>query len=272
MVVFPNVKINLGLHVIKKRTDGFHNIETVFYPVPGFYDVLEVIKNTNDEGDDFNVTGLIDDLQKNDNLVIKALKLLRTEHRIPGLKIHLHKNIPAGAGLGGGSSDAAFMLKLLNDQFRLGIPDQKLEQKASLLGADCAFFIRNAPTLAKGTGNEFTPVKVPLNNLWIMLVAPPAPLSTPEAYKNIIPSAPSEKLESILKEPIETWRHKMVNDFEFNTFKKYPELAAIKNKFYNQDAIYASMSGSGSAFYGIFRDEPKIQWPKSYVCWKGQIK
>lgn len=271
MVVFPNAKINLGLFVTEKRSDGFHNIETVFVPVKGFRDVLEVIDNKTDESDHFSTSGINVVKNQEDNLVIKALRLLRENHPIPPLKIHLHKNIPAGAGLGGGSADAAFMLKLLNEQYELNLPPEELEEKAALLGADCAFFIRNYPLVARGKGNVFSDIELSLSGNWIMLVIPPVSLSTPEAYRNIVPKHPEENIENILKAPITTWHKNLINDFEKNAFAKYPELQQIKNTLYNHGAIYASMSGSGSAIYGIFRHKPQISWPDKYTIWCGKL-
>jgi 4-diphosphocytidyl-2-C-methyl-D-erythritol kinase len=271
MVVFPNVKINLGLFVTKKRPDGFHNIETIFFPVPGFNDVLEVINNTDGSDDQFSESGLETMTKKKENLVFKALDLLRKDHHIPPLKIHLHKNIPCGAGLGGGSSDAAFMLKLLNEQYALDLSEKKLEKKAAELGADCAFFIRNQPTLARGTGNIFSPVNISLTGLWIMIVVPPIHLSTPEAYQNIVPKPPAEKLEEIIKTPVEKWPESLNNDFEANAFSRYPKLAEIKSKLYKNEALYAAMSGSGSAVFGIFNNKPEITWEEENRMWCGEI-
>ncbi|MDI3520841.1 MAG: 4-diphosphocytidyl-2-C-methyl-D-erythritol kinase [Anaerophaga sp.] len=271
MVVFPNAKINLGLFVTEKRPDGFHNIETIFFPVPGFNDVLEVINNPDGSDDQFSESGLATMTDKKDNLVFKALDLLRKDHHIPPLKIHLHKNIPCGAGLGGGSSNAAFMLNLLNEQYTLGLSEKTLEKKAAELGADCAFFIRNQPTLARGTGNIFSPVDISLTGFWIMIVVPPIHLSTPKAYQNIIPKPPAKKPEEIIKMPVEKWSQSLNNDFEANAFSWYPELAEIKENLYKNGALYAAMSGSGSAVFGIFNNKPEITWPKGYRVWCGKI-
>jgi 4-diphosphocytidyl-2-C-methyl-D-erythritol kinase len=271
MVVFPNVKINLGLIVTGKRPDGFHNIETIFFPVPGFYDVLEVINNTDGSEDQFSESGLETMTNQKDNLVYKALDLLRQDHLIPPLKIHLHKNIPCGAGLGGGSADAAFMLKLLNEQYALDLSEKELEKKAAELGADCAFFIHNQPTLARGTGNIFSPVNISLKGFWIIIVVPPIHLSTAEAYQNIVPTPPAKKLEEIIKTPVEKWPESLNNDFEANAFSWYPELADIKSKLYKNGALYAAMSGSGSSVFGIFNNKPEITWEEKYRVWCGQI-
>lgn len=271
MVVFPNAKINLGLFVTEKRPDGFHNIETVFVPVKGFRDVLEVIDNKTDESDHFSTSGINVENSTDDNLVIKALRLLRENHPIPPLKIHLHKNIPAGAGLGGGSADAAFMLKLLNEQYGLNLQQEELEENAARLGADCAFFIRNYPLVARGKGNVFSSIDLSLSDKWIMIVIPPVGLSTPEAYRNIKPKQPDKNIENILKEPVDTWHKNLFNDFEDNAFTKYPELRQIKSTLYNHGAIYASMSGSGSAIYGIFPKKTDISWPENYTIWHGKL-
>jgi 4-diphosphocytidyl-2-C-methyl-D-erythritol kinase len=272
MVVFPNAKINLGLFITEKRPDGFHNLETVFFPVDGFNDALEVIENKDSKEDTLSTSGIPTDASPEDNLVMKALKLLRKEFFIPPLKIHLHKNIPSGAGLGGGSSDAAFMLKLINEQFNLGLSAEELEKAASVLGADCAFFVKNQPTLAKGIGNEFSPINIDLSGLWIILVIPPVHLSTPAAYKNIIPRKPVNSLKEILESKSSKWPEALSNDFETNAFGNHPELKEIKTRMYNEAAIYAAMSGSGSAMFGLFREKPNLKWPENYLTWTGEIK
>ncbi|WP_198416706.1 4-(cytidine 5'-diphospho)-2-C-methyl-D-erythritol kinase [Marinilabilia rubra] len=272
MVVFPNAKINLGLFITEKRPDGFHNIETAFFPVKGFTDVLEVIENTDSSNDGLSTSGIPTDAKPEDNLVIKALKLLRNDHQIPSLKIHLHKAIPSGAGLGGGSSDAAFMLNLLNQQFKLGISTEDLEKKAAKLGADCAFFIRNTPTIATGIGNEFQPVTRKPSKTWIELIIPPIHLSTPEAYQNIKPQKPYIHLDKILTKDPEIWKDELINDFEENAFTKHTELRSIKEMFYNKGAFYSAMSGSGSAVFGLFRKQPEIEWPEKYITWSGEIE
>lgn len=271
MVVFPNAKINLGLYVTGKRTDGFHNIETVFVPVPGFNDVLEVLENKENHEDILTTSGISTNASANDNLVMKALKLIQEDFTVPPLKIHLHKNIPSGAGLGGGSSDAAFMLRLLNEQFKLGLTAEILEKKASVLGADCAFFVKNEPTLAKGVGNEFSPIKIDLKGLWIMLVIPDIHLSTPAAYKFIVPKQPEQSLTERLKFEINDWPRHLNNDFESNAFQNHPELNKIKMHLYGEGALYAAMSGSGSAMYGLFKEKPEIDWPEKYRVWVGKM-
>jgi 4-diphosphocytidyl-2-C-methyl-D-erythritol kinase len=271
MVVFPNAKINLGLYVTGKRKDGFHNIETVFAPVPDFNDVLEVLENKETQKDILTTSGISTDASVENNLVMKALKLIREDFSVPPLKIHLHKNIPSGAGLGGGSSDAAFMLRLLNEQFNLGLSTGLLEKKASALGADCAFFVRNEPTLAKGIGNEFSPIKINLDDMWIMLVIPDLHLSTPAAYKFIVPKQPEQSLTENLNLEINDWSGQLKNDFEPNAFQNHPELNKIKMRLYAEGAVYAAMSGSGSAMYGLFKEKPEINWPENYKVWIGKM-
>jgi 4-diphosphocytidyl-2-C-methyl-D-erythritol kinase len=272
MVIFPNAKINLGLFVTEKRPDGFHNLETVFFPVNGFSDVLEVIDNKDSSEDILSTSGIPTNASPGENLVMKALKLLREENFIPPLKIHLHKNIPSGAGLGGGSSDAAFMLRLLNEQFDLDLSSEELKKKASVLGADCAFFVRNHPTLAKGIGNEFSPVNIDINGLWIMLIIPPIHLSTPAAYKNITPHKPKNYLKELIESETTKWPEKLINNFEPNAFGNHPELKDIKKRLYHEGAIYAAMSGSGSAMFGLFKEKPDIGWSEKYRVWTGKMK
>ncbi|WP_010663515.1 4-(cytidine 5'-diphospho)-2-C-methyl-D-erythritol kinase [Marinilabilia salmonicolor] len=272
MVVFPNAKINLGLYVTEKRTDGFHNIETVFVPVQGFNDILEVLANNESKNDILTTSGIPTDAAADDNLVMKALKLIRKDFFIPPLKIHLHKNIPSGAGLGGGSSDAAFMLRLLNDQFHLKLRSDQLEEKAATLGADCAFFVRNHPVFAEGVGNEFSRTEVTLKDLWIMLVIPPIHLSTPAAYKNITPKQPEKSLKEILKMETGGWPQNLINDFEQNAFQNHPKLMEIKKRLYDQGAVYAAMSGSGSAMFGLFEAKPAIEWSEDYKVWTGEMR
>jgi len=272
MVVFPNAKINLGLFVTEKRADGFHNIETVFVPVPGFNDVLEVLENKESQKDILSTTGIPTDASDESNLVMKALKLIREDCLIPPLKIHLHKNIPSGAGLGGGSSDAAFMLRLLNDQFHLGLRNEQLEKKAATLGADCAFFVRNHPVFAEGIGNKFSPIATNLQDLLIMLVIPPIHLSTPAAYKDITPKQPEKSLKDILKMGKDDWQKHLINDFEPNAFHNHPELKEIKNHLYAEGAVYAAMSGSGSAMFGLFETKPEVEWPREYGIWTGKLQ
>ncbi|TCO07666.1 4-(cytidine 5'-diphospho)-2-C-methyl-D-erythritol kinase [Natronoflexus pectinivorans] len=264
MIVFPNAKINLGLNIVSKRNDGYHNLETVFFPVKKWNDVLEVIPST-ENSDEFSVSGLNIDGSSDNNLCMKALTHMRQHTSIPPLKIHLHKVIPFGAGLGGGSADAAFMLKLLNEQFQKNFSSSDLEKMAATLGADCPVFIKNQAVMARGIGNEFSGISLQLKSLWLLIVAPGIHVSTAEAYGGIIPKSPSMPINEILTKPIKEWRKFLKNDFEDTVFQKHPAIAEIKENFYRNGAIYASMSGSGSAVYGLFKDKPEITWSSTYV-------
>jgi 4-diphosphocytidyl-2-C-methyl-D-erythritol kinase len=248
MICFPNAKINLGLNVLGKRADGYHNIETVFYPIP-LCDVLEVVEA---EAFSFAQTGIPIDAPAKDNLVVKAMRLL-SAYELPPLEVHLYKAIPSGAGLGGGSSNAAYMLKLLNDFGKLGLGEDELERMASRLGADCPFFIRNRPVFASGTGNVFETLSLSLKGFHLCLVTPSGlAISTAEAYAALRPQPPSVSLRETVYLPAREWKGWMTNDFEQSLFGRYPELAAIKQSLYNAGAVYASMSGSGSSIFGLF--------------------
>ena len=260
MLCFPNAKINLGLNIVSKRADGYHNLETVFYPV-AIRDALEVVPAAGEKGI-FKQSGILLEGNPEQNLVVKAYSLLKKEYALPEVDIFLRKNIPFGAGLGGGSADAAFMLKLLNNIYELHIPENKLEEFASQLGADCPFFIRNKPVFATGTGNIFTPIDLSLEEYFIVLVKPEIHVSTKEAYELVKPELPAVSLKEIVKNPPETWKGIMINDFESSVFVKYPAIKDIKEKLYDFGAIYASMSGSGSSVFGIFREEPNLDFPK----------
>jgi 4-diphosphocytidyl-2-C-methyl-D-erythritol kinase len=252
MIAFPNAKINIGLNVISKREDGYHNLETIFYPVK-LADALEL---TTAEKTEFTASGIAIDGTLENNLVFKAYQLLQNDFKLPPVKLHLHKIIPFGAGLGGGSSDAAFVLKMLNDYFRLNIPSIKLQSFASKIGADCPFFIENKPTFASGIGDRFQPVNLDLSEYKILIVKPNTSVSTLDAYKNIIPKKPTFNLKDIENLPIENWKDTIENDFEKSVFPKFPEIKKLKSTLYKMGALYASMSGSGSAVFGIFRHLP----------------
>ncbi|WP_430971770.1 4-(cytidine 5'-diphospho)-2-C-methyl-D-erythritol kinase [Sunxiuqinia rutila] len=253
MIVYPIAKINLGLLVTEKRPDGFHNIETVFYPVP-IQDALEVV-----ESDAFSIAisgiDLKEDFEK--NLVVKAYQLLKTDFQLPPVKIHLHKNIPVGAGLGGGSSDAAYMLLLLNELFQLKLSEEQLLAYALQLGSDCPFFIRQKPALARGRGELLEEVHLNLSDYYLAVVKPPIHISTPEAYKNIVPGMSRMSLKALIQFPVSKWKGNLQNQFEQVVFEKHPEVKAIKEKLYQLGATFALMSGSGSAVYGLFRSEKK---------------
>lgn len=251
MLTFPNAKINIGLNITEKRPDGYHNLETIFYPI----DLCDTLEFVEEKETKFTYSGLNIEGESDNNLIIKAYKLLKEEFDLPTINIHLHKSIPMGAGLGGGSADAAFMLKMLNNEFQLNLTTQELEQKAAKLGADCAFFINNKPTLAKGIGNLFEPTCVNLSGYHIVLVKPEVHISTAEAYGGCKPQRWTTPLEEAIKQPITEWKNCIFNDFEKTVFATHPELAEIKNMLYKKGAIYAAMSGSGSTIYGIFDKE-----------------
>lgn len=254
MITFPNAKINLGLNIVEKRPDGYHNLETIFYPI-NLQDALEVTRRENNDKEyTLHISGSPLEGEPEDNLVVKAYKLLKKDY--PGLlpvDIHMYKHIPAGAGLGGGSSDAACMIKLLNDKFSLGLSTERMEEYAVKLGADCAFFIRNKPVFATGIGNLFEPVELSLKGYHIILIKPDIFVSTRDAFAEIKPVRPAVSLKEIVKQPMETWKHSMKNDFEDSVFNKFLEIAAIKDELYDLGAVYAAMSGSGSSVYGIFK-------------------
>lgn len=263
MIGFPCAKINLGLNIVSKREDGYHNLETVFYPIP-LYDALEIKymdeKFPSDTACDLKVTGNAVDCDEQKNLVIKAYHILAADYQLPRIHTHLYKHIPSQAGLGGGSSDAAFMIRLLDERFRLNIGNPEMERYAARLGADCAFFIEAEPAYAEGIGDVLMPADGPDGNLhgyYLCVVKPDVAVSTKEAYSAITPKKPAKSCRDIVRQPIETWKEELVNDFEEPIFKMHPELEAIKQKLYDQGAVYASMSGSGSALYGIFKEEPK---------------
>jgi 4-diphosphocytidyl-2-C-methyl-D-erythritol kinase len=259
MIVFPNAKINLGLNIISKRTDGFHNIETVFYPVP-LTDVLEIIPSQT-PGTKFAGFGIEIPGDTANNLCIKAYNALRADFDLPPVKIILHKNIPMGAGMGGGSSDGAFTLVVLNKMFNLGLTDAQLEQYASKLGSDCAFFIRNRPAHGTEKGNVLEDITVNLQGLYLVIVKPDIHIGTAEAYAGVTPKIPELSLKEITNLPVNKWKELIKNDFEASIFPKHAEIAAIKDKLYKNGALYASMTGSGAAVFGIFEQEVDLKNP-----------
>ena len=255
MITYPNAKINLGLNIVEKRPDGYHNLETVFYPI-NLQDALEVNLLEGEKEFSLKVSGVPIEGEPDNNLVVKAYRLLKKDYpEMPAIDIHMYKHIPTGAGLGGGSADAAFMIKLLNEKFKLNLSIEKMEEYAAILGADCAFFIQNKPVFATGIGNIFEPIQLSLKGYYLVLVKPDIFVSTKDAFAHIIPTQPTQSLKEIIRMPVETWRATMKNDFEDSVFQKFPEIAAIKDKLYDLGAVYASMSGSGSSVYGIFREQ-----------------
>lgn len=254
MIVYPNAKINIGLNVVAKRPDGYHDLETVFYPIP-LQDALE-IHDAGDSRNDYELKISGDPLDggPEDNLVVKAFRMLKADfpERVKPVRIFLYKHIPTGAGLGGGSSDGAFMLKALNERFSLGLSEEQLEGYATRLGADCPFFIKNRPAFAQGIGNVFTPLSLSLAGYSLVLVKPDVFVSTRDAYRAVAPQRPQTSLKELVAAPIGTWADTVHNDFERSVFQKYPEIAAIKDRLYDLGAVFAAMSGSGSAIYGLF--------------------
>ncbi len=251
MICYPNAKLNLGLHVVNKREDGYHNLETVFYPLH-ICDALEVIVAPKSRKDTLRTYGLQIDAPEKDNLVMRAVKLMRKHFKFPAVEVHLYKKIPSGAGLGGGSSDATFMLKLLNEKFQLGASPEFLASLAVQLGADCPFFIYNRPLLATGIGELFEEVQIDLSQYYFVVITPNIHVSTKDAFGGIQPCHPEHSLHEIMSMPICEWRNVLKNDFEKTVFEKHPQLADIKEELYNAGASYAAMSGSGSAVFGIF--------------------
>lgn len=275
MLVFPNAKINLGLNITEKRPDGYHNLETIFYPVP-VEDALEInILNEGNEKFRLHQAGMEIAGEAENNLVVKAYKLLDARFNLPPIDIHLFKHIPSGAGLGGGSADAAFMLKLLNEKFNLGLATEELEDYAARLGADCAFFVRNQPTYAEGIGNIFSPITFSLKGYQIWLVKPDIFVSTKDAFARIRPHRPDRSLKDIVQLPVEEWKGIMVNDFEESVFPQFPAIREIKEEMYRQGAIYASMSGSGSSVYGIFKEDaslPEVNFGEKAFVYQGKFE
>ena len=273
MLVFPNAKINIGLNITGKRADGFHHIESVFYPV-GLTDALEAVKDESGEGISFTSSGIAIPGDPDDNLCVKAYHLIRKDYPLPPVKAHLHKVIPIGAGLGGGSSDAAFFIKLLNELCEAGLAWGEMHHYARQLGSDCSFFVTNKPAMVEGKGDEYEKIDISLAGYWMVLVYPPIHVSTAGAYAGVIPQKASYPLEeTILGKPVEEWRDLVHNDFEDSIFLKFPAIKQIKEKLYTKGALYASMSGSGSAVYGIFRERKnmEVEFPGCFV-WEDQLK
>ncbi len=254
MIVFPNAKINIGINVTERRPDGYHNIETIFYPLP-IYDALEALS-----GDEltFQSSGLDIPGRMEDNLCIKGYHLIKKDYDLPPVNIHLLKHIPIGAGLGGGSSNAAFFIKLINSLFSLGLTTAQMLDYARQLGADCAFFIENKPLFAFEKGDQFETISLDLSKYYIVLVMPPVHVSTSEAYRGVKPATVKDSLYELIMEPIQEWKHFIKNDFEESVFKNHPVIRGVKAALYDAGAIYASMSGSGASVFGIFDKKPDL--------------
>jgi 4-diphosphocytidyl-2-C-methyl-D-erythritol kinase len=256
MVIFPNAKINLGLSVNRKRNDGFHDIESIFYPI-GLCDALEYIPESDlSENESLSYSGPFP--VEGRDICLKLTGMLRDSFSFPPLRMHIYKNIPAGAGLGGGSADAAFLLKSLNELYSFGLNPVQLEEWAARIGSDCPFFIRNHPSLVTGKGEYLQDIPLDLKGYYFLLIYPGIHASTAEAYKEVVPSLKSANLKEITRKPVNQWKHLVMNHFENPVFRKYPLLADIKKELYDVGAIYASMTGSGSAMYGLFDSEIKI--------------
>jgi 4-diphosphocytidyl-2-C-methyl-D-erythritol kinase len=270
MIVFPNCKINLGLNVVQKRTDGYHDLETVFLPL-SLSDCLEIIPSQNSYNE-FSSGGIGIPQDGSENLCIKAWKLMHKNYDIPYVKMHLHKIIPAGAGLGGGSSDAAFTLLTLNELYSLKLNKVRLKELAAEIGSDCAFFIENTPCFATGRGEILTATHADLSGKHLALIIPPVHVSTRDAFAGIVPQKPAHSLQDMIGQPVSQWKDHVINDFEKSVFAKFPEIKVIKDKLYGTGAVFASMSGSGSSVYGIFEREFDIkdlmkEFPR-YFVWK----
>src|ERR1035437_8089989 len=287
MISFPNAKINIGLNVLSKRKDGFHNMETVMFPVV-YNDVLEILEDKSASGSKgkkpekpdkqvpytFQHSGGKIPGKQDENICIRAYNLLEADYKLPPVSIYLHKMIAIGAGLGGGSSDGAYTLKLLNDYFKIGLKTSELESYAKKLGSDCPFFIQNKPVYANGRGDKFESINLDLSEYNIVLITPPIHIATAEAYAKVVPSEPGYSLKDLIKQPILNWKKKMHNDFETTILRKYPDISNIKKDLYKKGAVYASMSGSGSTVYGIFNNKEnfkgefkgcKVHWVSSSI-------
>ena len=269
MIVFPNCKINLGLNILHKRSDGYHDLETIFYPIP-LTDSLEIIENK-DPGKSptfpFTSSGLPIAGKPSSNLCVKAYRMLKQD--FPGMhsvKIHLHKVIPSGAGLGGGSADAAFSLKVMNEIYKLHLTTEQLIDYAAELGSDCPFFIINKPCFAKGRGEELEEIELDLSAYKLIIVNPGIHIDTGRAFLNMTPTKPEKSVKEIITEPVEKWKYELKNDFEKIIFIQHRELVDIKDTLYVNGALYASMSGSGSTVFGIFPKDKKVQlaFPDNY--------
>jgi len=263
MVTFPNCKINFGLNITGKRPDGYHNLETIFFPI-AIKDVLEIITSDKTE---MSLSGNEIDVKPEENICLKAYQVLKRDFpELPAVKIHLHKAIPSGAGLGGGSADASFILKMLNDKYRLNLSTSQLINYATQLGSDCPFFIINKPCLATGRGEILEEKKIDLSAYKILIVNPGIHINTGWAFTQLTPDLPAKSIKEIIQQPILSWKEELKNDFEDPVFKHYPEIKSIKETLYNNGAIYTAMSGSGSTVFGLFEKGKsiKIDFPVNY--------
>ena len=267
MLYYSNAKINLGLNIIEKRSDGFHNLESVFYPI-NVKDALEFIPSQNTN---LTSSGIKIDCSTNDNLIIKAYQLLQKDFEIPNLSFHIHKNIPFGAGLGGGSANAAYTISEINKFYKLNMSEPEIINYTSRLGSDCSFFIKNKPLFADRKGDNFKNINLNLSEYYILLIHPGFGISTVEAYQKITAKKPKKSILEIINEPIEKWKSELINDFETALFPQYPILEELKNQLYSDGAVYASMSGSGSSIFGIFKNKPSNKNYLKYWNWVGKL-
>jgi 4-diphosphocytidyl-2-C-methyl-D-erythritol kinase len=272
MIDFPNAKINIGLRITAKRYDGYHDIETIFYPV-GLCDALEfVISNSPADDDSVVTTGINIGTNPEENLVIKTVRKIRERYSFPPIKIHLHKAIPAGAGLGGGSSDSAAILRTIGKHYGLHIPEEELVSLALGIGSDCPFFIHRVPAFASGRGEILKPISPFLSGYYILLLNPGVGILTSEAYQNIKPAKPSEDLLQLITYPIKEWKKFILNDFEDFAFKRHPVIGEFKDELYKTGALFSLMSGSGSSVYGIFREKPELpEKLKKFLIFEGKL-
>ena len=267
MVVFPHAKINLGLHVLRRRNDGYHDIDTCFYPVP-LTDILEAVPSDRFE---FHQTGLTIPGAGGDNLCVRAFRLMEKAYGIGAVSMHLHKIIPMGAGLGGGSSDGAFALKLLNEIFDLGLSAEKLELHAAELGSDCPFFIRGKAAIGTGRGTDLERFDLSLKGKFIRLIHPGIHVSTAEAYGSLVPDDSRDNIQDVLAAPLNSWKDNLSNDFCKSIYSRHPVIRQIEAELYNEGAEYACMSGSGSAVFGIFNEAPGEKEHPDYFTWTGPL-
>ena len=262
MITFPIAKINLGLNIVRKRPDGYHDLETVFFPVM-IKDALEIYpmdeRFPSAVDCDLKVTNIPVEGDEQKNLVVKAYRQLASRYELPRVHAHLMKAIPTQAGMGGGSSDCAYMIKALNEMCSLSMTEEEMIAEAAKLGADCPFFIMSRPAYAEGIGERLEPIALSLAGYWLVVVRPDIPVSTREAFSLVKPRPTLKKCREIVMQPIETWREERVNDFEQSLFALHPEIGAIKSRLYDLGAVYSAMSGSGSSVFGIFRSEVKLE-------------
>ncbi len=271
MICFPNAKINLGLYITEKRPDGFHTIESIFYPI-GWNDALEIIETPNAKNEfTLELSGISIGGNIEDNLLYKAFQLMKEKRTLPKLTVYLYKALPMGAGLGGGSADCAFFINLVNTHFKLNLSEEERLAIARPLGSDCAFFIKNEPLFAHQKGDVFKDINLDLSDYYIAVAFPNVHSNTKEAYSLVTPQHPQLSLLEIIKQPVNTWKDVLINNFEKSIFTKYPIVEKTKQDLYTAGAVYASMSGSGSAVFGLFNEVPQINTLIKFPHWIGKM-